>query len=131
MQIYVSKDGQQYGPYTSDQLREYVQQGNFTINDLACHDGQNWVTIGQVPGFAEATQPAAMQAPPASSRNKRSTSPSPSFSTFWSASELLRLQAASGDYFLCQAPQSFWDSPSRLPASFVLQAMKNRGGCSE
>ena len=65
MKVFVSKDGLQYGPYTSDQLREYVQQGNFTINDLACHDGQNWVTIGQVPGFAEATQPAAMQAPPA------------------------------------------------------------------
>jgi hypothetical protein len=65
MKVFVSKDGQQYGPYTSDQLREYVQQGNFTINDLACHDGQNWVTIGQVPGFAEAAQPAAMQAPPA------------------------------------------------------------------
>jgi antitoxin component YwqK of YwqJK toxin-antitoxin module len=65
MKVFVSKDGQQYGPYASDQLREYVQQGNFTINDLACHDGQNWVTIGQVPGFAEATQPAAMQAPSA------------------------------------------------------------------
>jgi len=51
---YVSKDGQQYGPYTVEQLREYVQQGNFTTGDHACHDGQNWVTIAQVPGFADA-----------------------------------------------------------------------------
>jgi len=53
MKVFVSKDGQQYGPYTSDQLRKYVQQGNFATNDLACHDGQNWVTIREVPGFAE------------------------------------------------------------------------------
>jgi len=54
MQVYVSKDGQQYGPYTIEQLREYVQQGNFTAEDLACHDGQNWVRIADVPGFADA-----------------------------------------------------------------------------
>ena len=52
MQIYVSKDGQRYCLYTSDQLREYVQQGNFTTTDHACFDGQNWVTIAEVPGFA-------------------------------------------------------------------------------
>jgi hypothetical protein len=31
MQIYVSKDGQRYCLYSSNQLREYVQQGNFTL----------------------------------------------------------------------------------------------------
>ena len=65
MQVYVHKDDQQYGPYTVEQLREYVQQGDFLTGDHACHDGQNWVTIAQVPGFAEAAQPAAMQAPSA------------------------------------------------------------------
>jgi antitoxin component YwqK of YwqJK toxin-antitoxin module len=63
MQVYVSKDGKQYGPYAVEQLRQYVQQGNFTTGDHACHDGQNWVTIAQVPGFAEATQPAATPPP--------------------------------------------------------------------
>ena len=52
MKIYISKDSQQYGPYTIEQLRVYVQQGNFTTADLACCDGQNWVTVAQVPGFA-------------------------------------------------------------------------------
>ena len=41
MQIYVSKDGQQYGPYNLVQLKSYVKQGNFTTADLACYDGQN------------------------------------------------------------------------------------------
>ena len=63
MQVYVSKDGKQYGPFTVEQLRQYVQQGNFTTGDHACHDGKNWVTIAKVPGFAEATQPASTPSP--------------------------------------------------------------------
>jgi len=54
MQVYVNKDGQQYGPFTVEQLRHYVHQGNFTTADYACCDGQNWITIAQVPGFAAA-----------------------------------------------------------------------------
>ena len=61
MQIYVNKDGQQYGPYTIEQLHEYVQQGYFTAADHACHDGQNWVTVGQVPGFAGGAQAQPQQ----------------------------------------------------------------------
>ena len=63
MKVYVHKDGKQYGPFTVEQLRKYVGQGNFTKDDHACHDGQNWVKIAQVPGFAEATQPAATPSP--------------------------------------------------------------------
>ncbi|MED5282271.1 MAG: DUF4339 domain-containing protein, partial [Verrucomicrobiota bacterium] len=50
MNIYVHKDGTQYGPYTLEQLQQYVQQGSFSLQDQACHDGQNWVSVGQVPG---------------------------------------------------------------------------------
>jgi hypothetical protein len=46
--IYVSRGGQQYGPYTTEQLRDYIAQGSITTSDLACIDGQNWVTVGQV-----------------------------------------------------------------------------------
>lgn len=52
MQVYVSKDGQQFGPFTVEQLRQYVRQGHFTTADYACCDGQNWVTVAQIPGFA-------------------------------------------------------------------------------
>ena len=61
MQIYINKDGQQYGPYTVEQLQQYVQQGHFTPQDYACHDGQNWITVEQVPGFAGGGQAAAAQ----------------------------------------------------------------------
>ena len=70
MKVYVHKDGQQYGPFTVEQLRQYVRQGNFTTGDHACHDGQNWVTIAQVPGFAEATQPAAPSSSTVLRRNR-------------------------------------------------------------
>ena len=66
MNIYVHKDGSQYGPYTLEQLQEYIQQGSFTMEDQACHDGQNWVPVAQVPGISQsaataqpATQPQA------------------------------------------------------------------------
>ena len=63
MKVYIHKDGKQYGPFTVEQLRQYVRQGNFTTGDHACHDGQNWVTIAEVPGFAEVTKPAASSSP--------------------------------------------------------------------
>ena len=61
MQIHINKDGQPYGPYTVDQLREYVQQGHFTEQDYACYDGQNWVTVAQVPGYAGGAQAQPQQ----------------------------------------------------------------------
>ena len=79
MNIYVHKDGTQYGPYTLEQLQEYIQQGSFTLQDLACHDGQNWVPVAQVPGIALAAtspaQPAAQpKAPAKASAAKKKTS---------------------------------------------------------
>ena len=61
MQIYINKDGQQHGPYTVERLQESLQQGHFTPQDQACYDGQNWVTVGQVPGLAAGGQAAAAQ----------------------------------------------------------------------
>jgi len=62
MQIHVNKDGQSYGPFTLEQLQQYVQQGHFTAQDHAFYEGcQEWVTIAQVPGFAAAGQAAAGQ----------------------------------------------------------------------
>ena len=52
MQIYVHINGKNYGAYTVDQLRQYVQAGSFKEDHLACYDGTNWVKIRDVPGFA-------------------------------------------------------------------------------
>ena len=51
MQVYVHLTGKNHGPYSIDQLRQYVQAGNFRDDHLACYDGTNWVKIKDVPGF--------------------------------------------------------------------------------
>ena len=68
MNIYVHKDGTQYGPYTLEQLQQYLQKGSFTVQDQACYDGQNWVTVAQIPGISQAATPQA--ASPARSKKK-------------------------------------------------------------
>ena len=74
MQIYVHISGKNYGPYTIEQVRQYLKAGNFTGNDLACHDGANWIKLSQVPGIAPAQpksvakkveQPAKVETKPA------------------------------------------------------------------
>lgn len=56
MNILIYKNEQHYGPYTPEQVWEYVQQGHFTLDDHACGDGQNWVLLSQIPGFSPGVQ---------------------------------------------------------------------------
>ena len=51
--IYLIKDEQQSGPFTLDQVKEYVKFGSFFESDQACWDGNNWKTIAEIPGFLE------------------------------------------------------------------------------
>ena len=49
MQIYVSRNGQQYGPYTRTQLYSYVQSGTFVATDPAWWTGSSgWRTVADV-----------------------------------------------------------------------------------
>ena len=52
MQVYVSKNNSQFGPFDLIQLRELVNKGNFELTDYACYDNQNWIFISQLPGFS-------------------------------------------------------------------------------
>ena len=67
MQIHIHKDGKTFGPYTLDQVRQYLKAGKLSGNDYACHDGANWIKLSQVPGItpepATATK-SAVQAKP-------------------------------------------------------------------
>ena len=42
MQFIVSRDNEQFGPYTLEQLHQYVNEGSIYPHDLV-FDGQNWV----------------------------------------------------------------------------------------
>ena len=56
MQIHIHKNGKNYGPFSVEQVRGYLQKGNFSSEDHACHDGASWVKLSQVPGIAPASK---------------------------------------------------------------------------
>jgi hypothetical protein len=59
MKIYVNKNGQQSGPYTQEQLQQYLAMGELAAEDLAWHEGlPEWVTVGAL------VNPAGVPAPP-------------------------------------------------------------------
>lgn len=58
MQAYVGKSGKTYGPYPVENLRGYVEAGNFALDDLACIDGKNWVKLAEALEAPEAPEPA-------------------------------------------------------------------------
>ena len=49
MQIHVNRNGQQFGPYTFEELASFLQQGSISRDDWAWHEGlANWVQISQL-----------------------------------------------------------------------------------
>ena len=71
MQIYVHISGQNYGPYSLDQLREYVSKGNIKSDSQACYDGKNWVRISDIPGFVKAAEKPKQQTEPTQQKPKK------------------------------------------------------------
>ena len=62
MQILINRDGQQLGPYTLEQVNEYLAAGSLSPNDPAWHEGlAEWVALNQVGGIVV---PAASTPPP-------------------------------------------------------------------
>jgi hypothetical protein len=63
MNYYISRGGQQYGPYSLADLQRYVQQGNISLNDMARSDGMTeWAPVSQIMGNIS-TPPAAPATP--------------------------------------------------------------------
>jgi lipoprotein NlpI len=66
--IYLSVDGKQQGPYTQDQLRQAIKQGQFARETPAWHDGlPEWVPVGDLvlvpPAPAHSPPPPPVVAP--------------------------------------------------------------------
>ena len=50
MQIYISRDGEQNGPYSIEDVNAYLKDGILLPTDLACQHGMTeWVPITQIP----------------------------------------------------------------------------------
>ena len=50
----VSRDGKQYGPYSLEELKTYLEAGNIFPNDLV-YDGNNWINVAQFLGLTTST----------------------------------------------------------------------------
>jgi hypothetical protein len=66
MTLYITKNGQQLGPYTLSQARELVANGTLLATDWAWYEGiTNWIPLQQVPGFVPGSIPESTPAFPA------------------------------------------------------------------
>jgi len=53
MQIFIHRDGRQFGPYSADQVRQMLAEGELKPDDLAWHEGlTDWQPLGSLPSVA-------------------------------------------------------------------------------
>ncbi len=77
MKYYISRAGQQYGPYSLEDLRNMQAQGQVDVNDLAWAEGMAaWTPLSQVLGSAPAPVPQYAQ-PPLQQPQYAATAPAP------------------------------------------------------
>jgi len=64
MQIYINRDGQQFGPFSLDQVNQGLVEGQLLPNDFAFYEGlQQWTPLDQIQGVViPGTVPAPIQA---------------------------------------------------------------------
>ena len=64
-QVYLSKNGDQQGPFSISQLEALLQVGHITSDDLCCYDGcETWIPLAQLPGFVATPELRAERAEP-------------------------------------------------------------------
>ena len=52
MMIHISRDGEQFGPYTLEDANSYLAQGSLLPTDQAWYEGApDWMPLSQVPGI--------------------------------------------------------------------------------
>jgi Zn-dependent protease with chaperone function len=77
MKIYVHKNSQQYGPYTVEEVKNWLAAGQLLPNDLAIFDGgANWGPLSSIPGVVAAT---AIAPPPWGNAAPVAPPPPPAF----------------------------------------------------
>ena len=70
--IHVMRDGQQFGPYTIEDINAYLAQGALLPSDQAWYEGvANWMPITDVPGvvYGVAPAPVVVEADPMAAAN--------------------------------------------------------------
>ena len=65
MEIHITKDGQQYGPYTLEEVNAQLAGGDLSPNDLAWHEGApGWIMLSAVDGVVAPAPRTSRSMPP-------------------------------------------------------------------
>ena len=65
MQVHLERSGQQFGPYSIEEINAYLSSGQVLPTDMAWYDGApGWVPLPQVPGVQAGDPPPAPSVPP-------------------------------------------------------------------
>ena len=64
-EIHVSREGQRFGPYLINEVKDYLKSGNLRFSDSVWYSGvTDWVPLSLVPGVADGVQTLHAAAPP-------------------------------------------------------------------
>jgi len=65
MQVHLERSGQQFGPYSIEEVNTYLSSGQVLPTDMAWYDGApGWMPLTQVPGVQVGGPPSAPSVPP-------------------------------------------------------------------
>ena len=65
MHLYISRNGEQNGPYTLEEVQGYLAEGILLPDDLAWHEGlEGWISLGELTTSAPGGSPLPIPAPP-------------------------------------------------------------------
>ena len=74
MQIWVNKEDKNFGPYSLEDLKSYVEGGSINRNDLACEVGSSeWKAVGSFIPFEKALPPPTATLPPPPKQTRTNT----------------------------------------------------------
>ena len=52
MELYINRNGEQFGPYSEERVRANLEAGIFQLTDFAWYEGaDDWMPLSAVPGF--------------------------------------------------------------------------------
>lgn len=64
-EIHISREGQRFGPYLLNEVKDYLKSGNLRFSDLVWYDGvTEWLPLSSVPGVGEGIKTLHAAAPP-------------------------------------------------------------------
>lgn len=62
MEIFIGRDGQQWGPFSIEQIKEHLAQGQVFLEDLIWYEGlDGWIPLSEVPGVVVARTGTAVK----------------------------------------------------------------------